>query len=68
MTRQFSKIAEKLSAVAAHVLGWSPDQFWQATPQELATIFSAAEDVHGKIAAPLDDIELQKLKEEYPDG
>jgi hypothetical protein len=34
---EFGSAAEKLAGLAALLLGWRPDEFWEATPAELAT-------------------------------
>lgn len=68
MTKRFSASANKLSAIASHLLGWSPDQFWAATPQELVTIFDAASNLDGENVLPLDAVQLHKLKDKFPDG
>tara|TARA_R110002124_G_scaffold107255_3_gene259586 strand:- start:304 stop:474 length:171 start_codon:yes stop_codon:yes gene_type:complete len=51
-------------------LGWTPDQFWRATPAELATIFAAfsGSDADHQPAVPLDAQQLKQLKETFPDG
>ncbi len=36
MTALFAGAAERLAPFAARYLGWRPDEFWQATPQEIA--------------------------------
>ena len=38
MTRAFGPGALRLAGLAARALGWRPDEFWQATPAELAAI------------------------------
>lgn len=68
MNKLFSDGAEKLCAVAAHFLGWSPDQFWQVTPKELSVIFGNSNSASGDMAAPLDPNQLEKLKDRFPDG
>lgn len=37
MSGQFGHGAVRLYALAARTLGWLPDQFWNATPAELAS-------------------------------
>jgi len=68
MNKPFSDGAEKLSAIATHLLGWSPDQFWRVTPKELSVIFGSLNRASGDAAAPLDNNQLEKLKEKFPDG
>jgi uncharacterized phage protein (TIGR02216 family) len=45
------------------LLGWRPDEFWKATPQELAAVLCAMTS-----GAPADPIDLRRLMEMYPDG
>tara|TARA_R110000787_G_scaffold111730_1_gene220649 strand:+ start:23425 stop:23706 length:282 start_codon:yes stop_codon:yes gene_type:complete len=59
----FSSSTHKLSGAVSAVLGWTPDQFWKATPAELATIFAALAD-----SVPLGTEQFEKLKEDFPDG
>lgn len=42
MTDRFGAAAQGLAGQAALLLGWSPDRFWAATPEELATVLAAA--------------------------
>lgn len=64
MTR-FSEAAARLAGLAGAILGWRPDEFWQATPVELASVFSAlAGDAPGLASG--DD--LERLMEMFPDG
>lgn len=36
MTESFAEKTRRWNALAARLLGWRPDDFWQATPAELA--------------------------------
>ena len=63
----FASSIEKLSGTVSAVLGWTPDQFWQATPAELATIFAVFAG-SGPGHVPLGTEQLEKLKETFPDG
>ncbi len=60
----------RLSGLASLALGWSPEEFWRATPQELASIFAAPglDGGYPVLTAPLTGGELQLLKEQDPDG
>lgn len=61
----FAETARRAAHVAAHVLGWRPDEFWAATPAELVTAL-------GLDAAPADAPVnaglLAGLMEQFPDG
>jgi uncharacterized phage protein (TIGR02216 family) len=61
----FSKAARVAAHVAARELGWGPDAFWAATPEELRTALGL--DV-ADAGAPLDGAWLRRLMETFPDG
>lgn len=42
MTRRFGLGASRLAGLSARMLGWRPDEFWRATPAELAAILAPA--------------------------
>ena len=60
----FADGAARLAGLAPRVLGWRPDEFWRATPAELAAILAPAEGD----AAPLGRDELARLMERDGDG
>jgi uncharacterized phage protein (TIGR02216 family) len=60
----FSARAGELAGAAGALLGWTPDQFWAATPAELAAVF----DFGAVRAAPADAEIIARLKEVFPDG
>ena len=60
----FSEDAARLAGIAGALLGWRPDEFWRATPAELAAILNA---IRPETAAMSAD-ELARLKEMFPDG
>ena len=60
MSPAFGEHALALFAVAARHLGWRPDEFWSATPCELATALPAP--IH-PAAAGIDRAALQRLME-----
>lgn len=60
----FSAIARSAAMTATGLLGWTPEQFWQATPAELQL---ALEGRFGHAPA-LDRRELEQLKESLGDG
>lgn len=61
----FSECARKLGGLAGAVLGWRPDEFWHATPAELAAVLEAIGGGEGGGATCAD---LARLMEIYPDG
>lgn len=61
----FSQTAARLAGMAGALLGWRPDEFWAATPAELAAVLTALVG-DDQPAASVDD--LARLKEKFPDG
>jgi uncharacterized phage protein (TIGR02216 family) len=60
VTDRFAVAAGQLAGVAGRFLGWRPDEFWSATPAELAAILMPVE---GDCASPLGRAELTRLME-----
>lgn len=60
----FSDGAARLAGMAGALLGWRPQEFWKATPAELAAVLGAMIPA-SDIAAPDD---LARLKGMFPDG
>jgi hypothetical protein len=60
----FSQAAARLAGLAGVLLGWRPDEFWKATPAELALVLEAMAPTAA--GASLDD--LARLKGMFPDG
>lgn len=60
----FSEAASRLAGLAGAVLGWRPEEFWRATPAELAAVFAAI--AGEECGASADD--LERLKRMFPDG
>ena len=65
MSESFAAGSVRLCRHAARLLGWRPDDFWRATPEELAAIFSEEGADGGR---PLGRREMQILMERDPDG
>ncbi|MEA3011468.1 MAG: hypothetical protein QOD42_13 [Sphingomonadales bacterium] len=62
---RFSDAAARLAGIAGALLGWRPDEFWNATPAELAAVLGA---MSGGDAPKADGADLARLKEMFPDG
>jgi uncharacterized phage protein (TIGR02216 family) len=62
---RFDVAAARLAGLAGALLGWRPDEFWRATPAELAAVLGALAPEH-EIPASAGD--LARLKEMFPDG
>ena len=60
----FAQAACKLAGQTAMLLGWRPNDFWHATPAELATILAAFKP-EGDAA---NGTTLTQLMEQFPDG
>lgn len=62
MTDTIGGNAVRLSGAAAMLLGWRPQEFWEATPAELAAALRAGEQAQ----AP-DQETLAELMRRFPD-
>ena len=57
--------ASRLAGLAGVLIGWRPQDFWRATPAELAAVLGAMEpESEGAIGA----VDLAALMEQFPDG
>ena len=63
MSGCFGEAAARLSGAVASCLGWRPDEFWNATPAELA---AALQSPDGAVEAPGRAI-LDELRRRFPD-
>ena len=61
---EFAASAARLAGLAGALLGWRPDEFWKATPAELATVFQAVIGEGEAVATPVD---LERLTRMFPD-
>jgi hypothetical protein len=61
--RVFGEAAARLSGAAAMLLGWRPDEFWNATPAELAAVLAA---LMPDPDAP-DSLMIDELRRRFPD-
>lgn len=61
----FTPAAVRLAGLGGVVFGWRPDEFWRATPDELAALVAAAVP---QDAPPADSGMIARLQEAYPDG
>jgi hypothetical protein len=61
----FSDGAGRLAGLAGALLGWRPDEFWAATPAELAGLVRA---MMGEGEETLSGGDLARLKAMFPDG
>ena len=59
--RRLGAAARRLAGVAAKLLGWRPDEFWAATPAELAVAILPEDG--GASLAPLGRDEFIRLME-----
>ena len=58
---RFGARAAALSGLAARLLGWRPDEFWAATPAELASA------LHDEAIEPVAGDDLRRLMARFPD-
>lgn len=70
MVDDFRTSAARLAGLIPATIGWSPDQFWNATPAELAAILNTLSTASraDQGAEPLDKTQLEKLKETLSHG
>ena len=66
MAETFAAAAARLAGLVPRALGWRPDHFWSATPEELAAIFTA--DPAADADTPLGRSELEHMLERERDG
>lgn len=64
----FSESAGRLAGLAGALLGWRPNEFWSATPAELAAVFEALCGGGGDRAAAVSGDDLERLRRMFPDG
>lgn len=62
---RFGEAAARLAGLAGALLGWRPDDFWRATPAELASVLTS---LSGAGAVPPEPVDIAALKERFPDG
>ncbi|HEY9092181.1 phage tail assembly chaperone [Parasphingorhabdus sp.] len=67
MAADFRTSAAHLAGLIPAALGWTPDQYWNATPAELAAILMALSPA-GQSARPLNKSEMEKLKDTLENG
>ncbi|WP_108811146.1 phage tail assembly chaperone [Sphingorhabdus sp. Alg231-15] len=70
MTKDFRASAAHCAGIVPTVLGWTPDQYWSATPAELTAILYvvSAASPGSQTAEPLSRTQLEKLKETFSYG
>lgn len=64
----FADNARRLAGQAGLLLGWRPDEFWRATPDELGDALGALATLAPDGGAPPDHATFARLKEMHPDG
>lgn len=65
MSECFAQGAARLAGLAGALLGWRPNEFWRATPGELAAVLEA---LAGERAGGAGADDVARLKEMFPDG
>lgn len=63
----FAETAARAAGLAGLLLGWRPQDFWDATPAELASVLAAADETAGG-ERPAGSADIDRLKEMFPDG
>lgn len=66
MSDRFAAAAARLAGFAGARLGWTPDEFWRATPEDLrAVVMMLAGEGE---PAPLEREALDRMMRDNPDG
>lgn len=65
MTQTFADASRRCCALSARLLGWRPDEFWQATPAELA--MALADPADPATAAPPNRETIARMMERDAD-
>ena len=60
---RFGEAAARLSGAASLLLGWRPDEFWNATPAELALALQVSPAAGEGLEPGL----IEELKRRFPD-
>ena len=63
---RFAAAALPLLGLMGRALGWRPDEFWAATPADVAAVLDAWRD--GGVEAAVDCAGLTAMMEQFPDG
>jgi len=66
VTKTFAEASRRCCALAARLLGWRPDEFWRATPAELA--MALADPFYTAAVAPPSREMIARMMERDPDG
>lgn len=65
--RRFTESSARLAGLAGALLGWRPDEFWNATPEELGGVLAVLAG-ETRADAPPDAAMMARLMERFPDG
>ena len=63
MSKNFGEAAARLSGAASLLLGWRPNEFWEATPAEMALAINFSDGA----APPPDPETIEALRRRFPD-
>jgi hypothetical protein len=65
----FGAAAASMMAVMARLFGWRPDEFWNATPEEVAGLLQGmTAAVDAQPAGGVARAQLQQMMEAFPDA
>lgn len=64
----FGQAALGLLGVMARLCGWRPDEFWGATPADVAAVLAGMASAPPSGAAGCDADQLAAMMESFPDG
>lgn len=66
MSDTFTVAATRIAGIVPRLLGWRPSEIWQATPEEIRTIFASSGESPAQ--GSLGRAELEQLMEQDRDG
>lgn len=66
MTATFTQSAAHWAGLAARLLGWRPDEFWRATPTEMATALT--DPAEPQATQPPNRDQIARMMERDTDG
>lgn len=68
MADRLGPAAVALAGVMARAAGWRPDEFWAATPADVAAVLAGWADAGAGAGADFDRKVLAAMMEKFPDG
>lgn len=64
---EFGAAACAMMGLMARLFGWRPDEFWRATPEEVAGLLMSMAVVNAPVVGGVARAELRQMMEAFPD-